>query len=134
MRVRPVGVGWGDPERVVENLDRDEVPVIAVVVIRLGLARLGHRPNDLQVSGAPNIEVFGSRPPVERLLIMRPRLLPILRVTPRPPEIAERFLRFGPNPVAVFGPPSPADERFEQSLRRFVFSGVRSFRRPLRPP
>src|SRR5262249_21195699 len=88
----------------------------------------------LQVPGAPQIEVFGSGPPVERLLIMRPRLSPIFHTAPRPPQIAERFLCFGPDPVVIFRPSPLADERFKLPLRRFVLRRVGGLRRRLRTP
>src|SRR5262249_56631658 len=134
MSVRPVGVITRDLEGVIENFERSDIAVIAVVVIRVGLGRLSHRPDDLQVPGVPQIDIFGSSPPVERLLIMRPCLAPILYTAPRPPKIAERLLRFCPDPIVIFCPPPLADDRFKLPLRRFVSGVVGGLRRPPRPP
>src|SRR5262245_45584828 len=65
---------------------------------------------------------------------MRPRLSPIFHTAPRPPQIAERFLRLGPDPVVIFSPPPFADERFKLPLRRFVLRRVGGLRRRLRAP
>ena len=71
---------------------------------------------------------------IERLLIMRPSLPPIFHAAPRPPQIAEQFLRLGPDSVVIFSSPPLAYERFKLPLRRFVLRRIGGLRRRLRPP
>jgi hypothetical protein len=65
---------------------------------------------------------------------VRERLRPIPFIAPRSPEIAERFLRFGPDSVARFGPLSRADDRLEFPARSIKFGGIGGVCRRLRPP
>src|SRR5262245_28892862 len=134
MYIRSIGITPGDLESIVKNLKWHVVAIITVVIIRSGLARLGHSPDNLQVSSTPQLEIFRSRPPIERLLIMLPGLRPILRIAPRPPKIAERFLGLGPDTVVVFRLLPGADQRFKLLSGRFVFCVIGILRGGLPSP
>src|ERR1043165_7261022 len=65
---------------------------------------------------------------------MRPGGSPIHCVAPRPEEIAQRFVCFSPNEIAIFYFVGSANELFELLLRQFILRLIRRRRARLRAP
>src|SRR5256885_14945523 len=91
------------------------------------MRRLRGSENNLEVTVASTIEIALSAPPIECLLIMRPGGAPVELVTTRPEKIAERFVSFGPDRIAIDIFVSGAYQLFELLLRlleRCVIGGL----------
>src|SRR5581483_3400882 len=93
--------GLGDFEGILENLERNDVAVSAVVEWA-GLRRMGKGPDDFQIALAGEVDVRGAGPPIKGILVVRPGAPPVARIAARPEIIAQRFLDFGPDAVMVF--------------------------------
>ena len=127
MRMRFVILGLGNLQSVFEHLERNIIPPVAVMVIRLDLRRLGHPPNDLQIARAGRLDIARAGPPIERLLIKRPRCAVIIIVAARPVKIRQRLLHLRPDAVMIFDPGNITDEHFELMARVLELGSVRIF-------
>ena len=136
VRVREVLFRLRDLQRVFENAHLNEVSEVAVVVIRLRARRLRATPDDGEVAFARQLDIARARPPIERLLIMLPRLMPVAVHVALPVKIPERLLHLDPDAVAVFNALHVAHQLVEFDPRLFdlrVIGGLRGSRRaPLR--
>src|SRR5262245_8464782 len=90
--------------------------------------------NDLEIAFTRAIDVTLSRPPFERLLIVRPCGLPVHLASAGPGEIAKRFLGFGPSQIAISLFVDDANQFFELFLSLLVDRRVGGLRGRLRAP
>ena len=136
MRVRLVLVRLRDLHRVLDDLRRDHVSVAAILIIRLRPRRLRHLPNHRQIAPARRLDVRRARPEIQRLLIMRPRRVPVRRPLPHPVRIRQRLLDLRPDQIFFLRPFDVADHHIEllPRIRHLVVCHIlrRRRRAPLR--
>ena len=136
VRVRQILFRLRNLQRVFENAHVNEVSEVAVVVIRLDARRLGHAPDDAEVAFARQLDVAGTGPPVERRLVILPRLIPVAVLIPLPVKIAQRLLHLDPDAVAILDALHVAHQLVQLRARLFdlrIVGGLRGgCRAPLR--
>ncbi|NBU07749.1 MAG: hypothetical protein EBS84_01830 [Proteobacteria bacterium] len=89
MRVGLVVLRGGYLQHVLENVQRDDVAVVPVAVIRLRLRRLGGAPYDAEVTRPRLLRRPLPGPPVQHLRVMLPRRAPVALVARRPVRVSE---------------------------------------------
>ena len=130
MRVGAVLLGLGNLERVFQDFERRLVAVVTEVVgdLRLQLRRVRHGPNNFQIPLARQLNIRRACPPIERRLVMRPGLAPIVRIPPCPVIIAQRFLHLHPDAIMILNPLNVPDEHLKLLAGVVQLRGVGSVR------
>src|SRR5439155_16638776 len=134
VRMRSIVFSLGNLEGVFEDLERDEIAVVTVVIIGLGIAWLGHGPDDIQIPFPSQFEIMSAGPPIQCLLVMRPGLAPISSVPPSPPKVPEGLMDFSPDTVTVLHALKVPNQDLQLLLCSFVLSRVGGLASCLRAP
>src|SRR6185369_8336177 len=121
-------------ERIFENVDRNVIAVVSVEIISVGVRRMRSFENDLEITVTRAIDIALSRPPLERLLVVRPCGAPVHLAAEVPEEVAERFMGFGPYQIAISLVLNNANQFFELFLGLLVDRRVGGLRCCLRAP
>ena len=87
--MRLVVLSGADLKSVFEDIEWNVVAVIGVEVTLVCLLRLRGFENNLEITIAGAIDLALTGPPVECLLVMRPRPAPVHLISSRPKEIGE---------------------------------------------
>src|SRR5271170_2868524 len=129
-----VRLGRCDPRGVFENRKRQRVAVISPEIYVPRGWRSGAFPYHGEISRPCGFDIRRPRPPIQRGLVMRPCVVPIMLVATRPEEIPERFLHFHPDPVAILGAVNVADQGLQLLARPIELGGIERLRGGLRAP
>src|SRR4030095_4996420 len=111
-----------DLQRVFQNVERNVVAVI-VVVILVAAGRLSGFEYNPEITLTSRFDLARAGPPVERRWVVRPGSAPVELVA-APEKIAQRFVSFGPDQIAFVVFIVSSDQFFQLLLGLFKFSGV----------
>src|SRR4030095_13676859 len=110
-----------DIESILENVEGNVVAVIGVKIIFVGSRWLSGFEDNFEIAIPSAFDLALTGPPVQRLLVMRPRGAPVHLISSHPKKIGKGLVRLGPHEIASVFVVVGADQFLELLLRLLKF-------------